>query len=164
MAETENGLEAGVRNVGRFFLAAIALVLAVSASAWLAFAMGARDAMEQIAQEERAAIVVGAGEPLTLPVKIDIQNLSCVVVTRADLKGTALRLYARNDCNRRLSYVKWGWEAVSPNRTVLHSNWTNQCPVPALTGDSAECVLEGSDEVPIDERIETLRVWATDRP
>ena len=97
---------------------------------------------------------------------IEIVKADCVDVTREDFDGGQLRLYATNNCGVTLRYLEWHYQIISPNGTIVNESWTNSCPIPRRQHDRAECVFgaRGLDEVPIDDRGATLRVWATRRP
>lgn len=164
---TEDGVNAGARNVGRFFLMAVPLILALGATAWLGFYMGVHDVRKQLSQEERAAIAVGVTDgPLVGRYRIEIERPDCVTVTRADLDGSTLYLYATNTCRRAIRYLAWHIALVSPDGTILHTKYTNLCPVPRAPNAKAECVFSRATylDVPLDDRAAVLRVWAMTSP
>lgn len=165
----EDGREAAARNWGRFALSAIPWALGMGASVWLGVYIGVHQINQQTSQEQRAAVAVGAEERPKSRITFDLSTAQtyCAGVTRADIDGPMLRLWATNDCHGPLTGMDWHYEMLSPNGTVLHASVTNQnsayseCPMPRLPKDSAECVFGSSkySELPIDDRVSTIRVW-----
>lgn len=155
----EDGVNAGYRNFGRLALMCIPFALGIGASVWLGAYIGVHDFEKQLSQEGRAAIAVGAAVRPTAKIKIEIKPQPCAAVTRADLEGQTLRLYATNDCGQRIRYMVWKYAFVSPNGTVLKDGWTNLCPLPAEKGDKAECLFESWQRITVDDRAATVRVW-----
>jgi hypothetical protein len=158
-SSNEDGMQAGWRNVGRLALWTIPLSLGLAGSVWLGFYIGVHDFRRELSQEDRAAIVVGAEVRPKGKMKITIETPFCVSVTRADLDGSALRLYAKNDCHQDISYLAWYYALVAPNGTVLHEGYTNSCAVPRHPTDLAECVFDGYSSLTIDDRAASIRVW-----
>lgn len=151
---TENGSENGVRNIGRFFLFAIPLVLGLGFSVWFGAFIGVAQYKHDLAQEKRSAIYVGAEKEIEEKIKIEVIPHDCTTITKADVKGVDLMMYARNDCRSTLSYLAWHWMALSPDGTAIDSGYTNLCPKPTLPGDKAECKLKISN----DKRMAVLRL------
>lgn len=170
----ENGYEAGQRNIGRAFLWAIPLILGLAASVWLGVWIDAHEFEHTLTQEQRAAVYVGAGNRPKSKVLVSIlpsqprfslayiKNEPCVPITKVDIDGSTLLMYARNDCKTRVTYLEWHWEEISPNGTVLSQHYTKDCATPTMTRDTAECeraVNDDSYEPSMDERTATIRVW-----
>src|SRR5258708_5935846 len=101
----EDGVNAGQRNIGRFFLAAIPWLLGLGASVWLGVWIGYHDFRHQLSQEDRAAIYVGAENRPKAKIIPTIMPKDCTHITRADIDGSTLLLWARNDCDSYLSYM-----------------------------------------------------------
>lgn len=123
MTERESGADAGLRNIGRFFLMGIPLMLGLGAAAWLGVYAGTHDFKRQLSQEDRAAIAVGAPVRPKGPMKIDIVPSRCLPIMRADIDGSVLRLYVENLCGP-ITYMRWSWTMLSPDGTAIHSGWT----------------------------------------
>lgn len=158
----ENGREAGARNAGRLMLGLIPLALGLGAAVWLGVYIDAHYFRKAMVQEQRAAEFVGVTAPLASPIKIEVgPSEFCANVTRADISGRVLKLYATNNCTTPLSRMEWHYEAISPNGTILDRGYLSDgCSFPRLVGDSAECVFgEKYEGVKDDSRIATLRVW-----
>lgn len=159
----EDGREASARNWGRLALGLIPLALALGASTWLGFYIGVHKFNRQLSQEDRAAIAVGAWERPKSRIVIDRQSGQkfCAGVTRADVDGETIRLYATNDCGKTLTDMAYHWEALSPNGTIIESSSHSAgwCSTPRLPKDSAECVFDGHYGLPSDDRLATVRVW-----
>lgn len=161
----EDGFNSGARNVGRFFLYAIPLVLGVAASVWFGVYVGVHDFHHQLTQEERAAVYTGAKDRPTSKVAVEIVPLDCTHVTRADIDGTSLIIYSRNDCHETLTYMEWHWQEVSPNGIALHEGYTNyDCPIATNPGDIAECAFTDWRSLPDDDRMDKIRVWTRNSP
>ena len=161
--QNEDGLNSGARNVGRFFLMAIPYVLGLAAMTWLGVYIGIHDFNHQLTQEERAAVYTGAKDRPTSKIAIEMKVKDCTKVTRGDIDGTTLVLYAINECHSGVGYMEWHWQEVSPNGTVIHENYTNSCPIPRSNGEIAECTFSSSilagPELPDDDRTSKVRVW-----
>jgi hypothetical protein len=157
--EHEDGVNAGTRNIGRFFLAAIPWVLGTAAAVWLSTYIALHEFRHELSQEDRAATYVGATERPKSKIKISVSEQDCSHITRADLDGSTLLIYAKNDCHETLDYLAWHWQTIAPNGTALKEGYTNSCPLPAA-GATAECRLSissyGED---LDDRVATVRVW-----
>lgn len=161
MSERENGMDSDVRNFGRLCLALIPWALGIGAAVWLGVWITGHDFRHQLSQEDRAAVYTGAEQRPKSKVVITIIPRDCTEVTRADIDGSALLIYARNDCHKRLDYMEWHWQSVSPNGTVLKDGYTNgDCPKAVEPGDVAECHMN----IDADDRAEVLRVWTTIMP
>lgn len=160
----EDGVNSGARNVGRFFLWSIPLVLGIAASVWLGVYIGIHDFHHQLTQEERAAVYTGAGSRPKSKIAVELMVRDCVQVVRADLDGSVLYLYAKNNhCEKPLTYVEYHWQELSPNGTVIHEGYTNQCSTPSVDGDIAECQFDEDHfrELPTDSRTDRIRAWTS---
>jgi hypothetical protein len=164
----EDGREASSRNWGRLALGLIPLALGAAASVWLGMYIQAHRFGRVLSQEDRAAVAVGAEVRPKGKIAIDTATAQkyCAPITRADLDGDTLRLYATNDCKVALTGMDWHYEQLSPNGTVLHDGYMNQrgndhCPTPRMVGDKSECVFAGTygGYMTVDDRVATLRVW-----
>jgi hypothetical protein len=154
----EDGINSGVRNIGRFFLALIPWAVAIGFMAWLGFWVALHQYRKEVDQERRAAEYVGAKDAPTSKVEIQVIPIDCTRVVRAYLNGEDLLLYAENKCNKTIDYMEWHWEGISPDGTLVDSGYTNvYCPHPTRPNDKAECRLKVSD----DDRIKTMRVYTS---
>jgi hypothetical protein len=161
----EDGMEAGGRNVGRLALSLIPWALGIGALVWLGVWIGIHEFRHELSQEERAAIYVGAKERPHSRLIINTIKSDCSTVTRADLDGSDLIMYAKNDCHETLRYLAWRWQLLSPDGTVLKEEYVNGCPVPRMPGDSAECRMQDHyASVSDDDRAATVRVWTQITP
>ncbi len=161
MSEQENGVQNGARNIGRLALALIPWALAIGASVWLGVYVGIHQFRHELSQEDRAAVYTAATQRQKSKIAIQIIPHDCSTVTRADIDGSTLLLYAQNNCHKRLRYFEWHWQALSPNRTILTSDWTNgECPMPIESSDVAECKME----IEPDDRTTTIRIWTQTEP
>lgn len=157
----ESGFNAGHRNVGRTALFAIPWLLGAGACIWLTFYVGIQHERAVNRQRERAAEVVGAVPRPTGKIEVQIERRGiCANVTKAEVDGSTLRLYAINDCHQNIIYMEWYFEVLSPNKTILTAGWHNggNCPNPTQPGDSAECVFD----VGTDDRAAVIRVYTGD--
>jgi hypothetical protein len=158
----EDGTNAGMRNIGRLALFLIPWALALGAAAWIGVYIGAHDFRHQLSQEERAATYTGASEKPKDKFKIVIEPHDCSHITKADIDGHVLLLYARNDCHKTLDYLAWHWQEVSPNGTIISGGYQNNayCPVPQHYSEIAECSQEISD----DDRAVQIKLWTQIEP
>lgn len=156
MKDNEDGVNAGVRNFGRLALALIPWALGIGFAAWLGVWVALHQYRHELSQEDRAAVYVGAAERPKSKLAVDIIPQDCSVITRADINGEDLLLYAKNNCHAKVRYMEWHWEALSPDRTVIHGGYENwKCPDVIMPGDVAECKLS----INMDDRTAVIRVW-----
>lgn len=154
----EDGVNAGARNIGRFFLFAIPAILGVAALIWFGAYVGVMKYKKELEQQKRAAVYVGAQETPKEKLKINVVMHDCTEVVGVDLNGRDLIIYAKNNCHTKLDYLAWHWELNSPDGTIVDSDYTNLCPRPKH-GQKAECKMRISD----DERAVSLTVWTSRR-
>ncbi len=126
--------------------------------AWISFHEWQREAR----QEARAAVYVGAPEPVKSKIKITVLNRSCIKIQRADLDGTSLTIdaYAPPGCDKDYNpgYAEWHWQQLSPNGVILHSGYSNRASISG--GEKAEFVFSGIYEgLTDDDRVAELQVW-----
>lgn len=154
----EDGLNAGFRNIGRFYLALIPWALAVGALAWMGTWVAFHEWQRETRQEKRAAIYVAAPEPVKSKIKITVLKRSCVKVERADLDGRSLIIYAAApsgcDSISGLGYAEWHWQEVSPDGTVLHADYSNEMNI--HSGEKVEFKFTIPSD---DDRVAEVRVW-----
>lgn len=151
----EDGFNSGQRNIGRFFLSAVPLVLGAAAFVWLGVWIGLHQWKHELSQEDRAAMYVGALERPKSKIKAEIQQSGCVTIDRVDIDGNQMMVYTANHCHSRITYLEYHYTALSPKKYSISSDWTNSCNMPTQPGDRAECRLKISD----DDRISSVRVW-----
>jgi hypothetical protein len=148
------------KGIGSFFLALIPWALAIGLGAWFGLYVSFHDFDHQESQEKRAAVYVGAQTPPKSKVKIEIVPHDCTHITRADIDGTQLMLYAQSTCQgRKLDYLEWHWQMIAPDSTAIQAGYENMCAVPIHYGDKAECQVEVKD----DERADKIRIWTNAR-
>lgn len=156
----EDGNNAGARNIGRLALALIPWALGLGATGWLGVWIGIHEWKHTLSQKDRAAMYVGAAERPNGKIKIEILNTSCVRVTRVDIDGSTALVYSINECHASVGYSEAHIEFISPDGTILSSEFHNEgnCPIPREHGDKAECRFNYAST---DERIAKIRAWAT---
>lgn len=154
---SENGIENGGRNIGRLALSLIPYALGLGAAVWLGVYINAHNFKHQLTQEDRAAAYVGATERPKSKILVEIIPQDCTQIFNTDIDGDTLMLYAQSNCDFKMEYMEWHWEAISPNNTIIASGYHNTAYCPALTtpGIKAECRME----VSTDDRIVKFRVW-----
>lgn len=158
---SEDGINSGARNVGRFFLALIPWALGIGALVWFGVWVGFHAYRHELEQERRAASYTGAEERPKSKIEIQVKPSGCLLVTYADFNGDTLVVYVKNACHKSLGYMEYHFQALSPNGMVLQQSYHNSasCPAPTESGDIAECKFD----VDSDDRMATLRVWASER-
>lgn len=154
----ENGMDLGARNVGKFFLALIPWALGIGFTVWFGAWVGVTKYKHDISQEKRAAVYVGAETKPEEKLKIKVVKHDSSTITKADVNGKDLIVYARNDGNK-LDYLEWHWKLISPDGTAISEGYTNQCPKPQDHGDKAECKMT----IETDDRAATLQIWTSRR-
>lgn len=170
----ESGLDAGYRNIGRFFLWAIPLVLGLAAATWLGVWIDAHELEHTLTQEQRAAVYVGAESRPKSKVLVSIlpsqpmydfaftKDEPCAPIIKVDVDGSNLLMYAQNDCRVPITRLTWHWQQVSPNGTVLTDSDWSSCAIPTIPGDKSECEVPVNGdryEPDVDSRTATIRVW-----
>ena len=153
----EDGLNSGWRKIGWLALSLVVLALGAGVASWLGVFQQAHEIKHKLSQEERAAVYVGAQKRPTSKLRIEQVKRDCPTVTRADIDGAKLLLYARNDCHQDLDYLEFHWQLLSPNQTIIKEGYTNQCAVASAPGDVSECLI---GNVSTDDRAVSVRVWA----
>lgn len=137
---------------------------------WFGVYLGIHQFRREVSQEQRAAVQVGAAERPKNKIAFDFATAQtyCAGVTRGDIEGATMRLYATNDCHKPLTGMNWYYEMLSPNGTILHAGHTGDwshvpCPAPTQVGDSSECQFAEANHydssLPIDDRVSKIRVW-----
>lgn len=153
----ESGIDSGARNFGRLCLSFIPWALGIGFLVWFIAWVGVAKYKHDLLQETRAAVYVGAEEKPQEKMVIEAINHDCTVITRADVNGTDLMLYAKSKCRQSLSYLAWHWKLLSPDGTGIAEGYTNRCPITRSYGDKSECKLRISD----DDRGSVLRIWTS---
>lgn len=143
-------------GIGTFFYASIFWVLGVGALAWLGVATGIVEFHHHLTVAERMDNRVGVGEALKNPVKVFIKaRQGCFSVNRTYADGDTITLYLHNACAEELTYSEWGWIAKAPDATVIAQHYNN-----SLDRVEVGSNLEKTMELPNDDRIATITVWA----
>lgn len=156
-----------MENSQRWTIVIVAAFVAVGVGfgVWLGFFKDAHDYGKQLSQEDRAAQYVGAAERPKSKLVIKVTDDGCAHITRAEIDGTSLLMYAQNDCGYSIHYMEWRWQTVAPDGTYLKSGYENTagCPVPVEPHAKAECHtrLAGYDES-IDDRAASVHVGIYD--
>lgn len=159
----EDGVNAGYRNLGRFFLSLIPWALGIGAMAWLGTFIAFHEWQREMRQSQRAAVYVGSPDPQKAKVKITVVKNGCITVNRVDLDGIRLVINASatSQCigSGVPNYTEWKWQLVSPDGTVLASETENSCNLDA--GAKMECRLEiGEDDRASELKISVSRgMW-----
>jgi len=153
----EDGVSSGARNFGRLCLSAIPWALGLGAAVWLGVWGGLHTYRHQLAMEARAARYVGSVTPQQSPIKIEVIARDCVRVSRADVDGSTLLIYAKNTCHEQIRYAEYHYQEISLDGTVLSQEYHNEasCGIPIFPGDSGECKFD----IPMDDRTDKIRVW-----
>lgn len=155
----EDGVDAGYRNLGRFFLALIPWALGVGAMVWLGTWIAFHVWQREERQAARAATYVASPVPQKAKIKITALVRDCLRVDRADLDGTDLLIYGRapKGCTNRVGtdYTEWHWQLLSPDGTILHQGWTNLLDLHEGTKGELKMQIES------DDRAAELQVWLT---
>ncbi len=154
----EDGINSGARSFGRLMLALIPWALGVGFASWLGLWIALHQYRHELSQEDRAATYVGATEKPKDKIVVEINHIDCTSITRVDVDGDVLLMYAQNNCHERLNYLSWNWQLVSPDGTIIRSGYENttHCPTPTLSGSIAECQIK----IEPDDRAKILRVWS----
>lgn len=159
----EDGTNAGFRNIGRLALSSIPLVLVAAACVWLGFWISAHGFFNQLNQEERRAVYVGAAIPPKAPIIIETPFKGCVKVTRVDLDGSTAAVYFENGCSGKVKWLKIYWQEISPDGTKLSSGdqFSSLSGGPDVLdyGEKGEAVLEGYHGITLDKRTEKIMFW-----
>lgn len=146
-------------GIGAFFYASIFWVIALGALSWIAVANGVVEFHHHLTLAERMDNRVGVREPLINPVKVVIPaHQGCFSVERSYVDGPAITLYIHNVCSpsEYFTYHEWGWRAKAPDGTII-SEKTDVSYDPVPQGSKLEKVME----LPDDDRIATIEVWAS---
>ena len=154
---SEDGVNAGYRNLGRFFLALVPWALGIGALAWLSVYIGVHTFYHEKLQEDRAAQWTGAEQRPAGKIAVEIRPVDCLHIKHADIDGDELSLYAQNDCHQSITYNEWHWQQISPDGTITHEGYANGATCATLNdaGDKGECKLTLED----DDRVKKIRVW-----
>lgn len=159
----EDGFNAGVRNIGTFFLWAIPLVLGAAACVWLGFFMTTRGFFNQLSQEKRRAIYVGAEDRPKSKLKIETPNEGPVKITRVDLDGSTAAVYFMNKSASMVRSIEVHWQLYSPDGTALSSGYeysqSHGGPEELNPNGKGEAVLDGYAGIKLDNRAESIRFW-----
>lgn len=156
----ESGFDAGWRSIGTFFLWCIPYVLGAAALVWLGVFIGYRGLWNQLSQEKRSAIYVGAATRPKGKLQIETPNESEVKVTRVDLNGRRAAVYFRNEGNSYAGFIQVHWQLVSPDGTLLKSGYqfseNIEGPQELNVGEQGEVVFS---DIEADSRAKSIRFW-----
>lgn len=120
----------------------------MGALVWLGFFVASHDLLNQLSQEQRRAIYVGAFHRPTSKIVVETPDKGwCVKITRVDLDGSTAAVYFQNNCIVHIGNVTVHWELYSPNRTALASGWnfSNNLEGPSdlAPGEQGEAIFQG---------------------
>jgi hypothetical protein len=151
-------------GMSAFFFAAIPYALGSGAMVWLGFFIAGRNFFNQLSQEQRRAIYVGAAEAPKSKLKIELANNGPLKITRADLDGSTVSLYFTNTGTQQVRGIKMSWQLISPDRTNLASGseYSVLCGGPNTLepGEKGESVLSGYHGINLDKRAAAIRFSA----
>jgi hypothetical protein len=152
-------------NSQRWLLVIVVAFVAIGVGfgVWLGFFRDTHNYTKQLSQEDWAAQYVAAVERPKSKIEIKVSDESCVRITRAEIEGTYLLMYAQNDCHFKIHYMEWRWQTSAPDGTYLTSGYENTaaCPVPREPGSKAECKARLTsywNDDGLDDRISALHV------
>lgn len=123
MRRDEDGFNAGARRFGALCLSLIPWALGVGAAVWFGLYLTQHYAFRQMDIEQRAAEYVGAKIPIKEKIKVKVKTKSCIVITRAVEHGDLLEAYFTNTCGVDRNYLQMEMRMISPDGTVLKSDW-----------------------------------------
>lgn len=159
----KSGFDSGWRNIGHLALAWIPYALGLGACVWLGFFMTAHGWFNQLSQEHRRAIYVGAEQRPTSKLKIQTPNEGMLKISRVDLDGSTASIYFTNAGTTKAWSIRIHWQLISPNGTLLSSGKkfasNNGGPDEMRPGDKAEVVLQGYTGIELDNRADSIRFW-----
>lgn len=159
-----DGINQGFADFGTLALFAIPYVLGLAACVWLGFLISARGFNNQLNQERRRAIYVGAEVTPKSPLEIEIINTGIVKITKVDLDGETAMVYFTNQSAHKTQFIKINWQLVSPDGTKLSSGCADSeyCGGPGVLegGGKGEAVLSGHHGISFDKRAVKVQFWA----
>lgn len=119
----KNPMQIEISGFSALMFALIPWALAIAAAAWLVFFDGARILARTMSQEKRAATYVGAKVAPKEPMKIEIkaQPNDRIVIDKVDFDGGDLWVYYRNAGTGRETYIKFAWQQLAPDGTIIKS-------------------------------------------
>lgn len=160
MAEhgSEDGVNAGHRNMGRFFLFAIPAVLGIAASIWLGVYIGIHNFRRELSQEDRRAVFVGAYQRPKSKLRIETPAMRCLKITHVDLDGGTATVYFQNNCTGETTNRMLRYQTLAPDGTVLHGGWDWTYTGSLKGGEQAEVI----EKLELDDRAAGIRFWIED--
>lgn len=146
-------------GVGAFFYASILALLIGALMMYFAFYTGIINWQKAQRIEGRMDNRVGVNGQLEKPVDLIILKKSCLLVNRAYLDGSVGTMYLKNECHTNLNYHAWHWNAVAPDGTIIHQDYSNS--INELESGEVTEVLFNVEE---DDRISKVIIWTTITP
>jgi hypothetical protein len=113
----------GSRGFGSLMFSVIPAAIAGAAILWLIAITGVIDLTSQLRQERRAAERVGIVVMPKVPIKLTINEDTCVKVDKSFLDGSTLTFYVVNHCHYGMEYVKDTYRIIAPDGTVIKSDF-----------------------------------------
>src|SRR6188508_2176701 len=98
----EDGINAGIRNIGRYALFMIPAALGGAACLWIAAGLGWIDLSREIRKERRLLDGVHISVPADEPIKQVAFDDRCLKVDKMFLDSEHVTFYVRNSCDRYL--------------------------------------------------------------
>lgn len=107
--------------------------IAVGSLFWLTLFKDAHFFRRELSLEERKGLAVGVVSPLQEPIRVEFKNPknACVRIESAELDSSNLLVYYRNTCSADIEFLRFQWNGVSPDGTILFSQFTYATDVPA---------------------------------
>jgi len=155
----ESGKQAGLRNMGRFFLFMIPSALGGAAILWIIAAFGWIDLTRELRMGQRTMQSVGLSVLPRTPIVLLAHDGLCLKADSSYMDGNRLQFYAKNTCDRWLPSPSFSYRIKAHNGTVIDSHlW-------AFNGDRAIGPQERREQyvhVDDDRRAETVELWMID--
>jgi len=157
----EDGFHAGARNIGRYFLFLVPLVLGLGASAWLGVWIQAHYFLIDRAQEQRSGSFVAAPDPERAPYLITTYTGgSKIKIDAVDIHNGVMTVRFHNFSAIEANNLQLHWQWIAPDGTKLadHWDWCYKLKGPSGIGGAEKGIVEESDLNP-DPRASGVGVW-----
>jgi hypothetical protein len=140
---------------------AVPAILGIGALIWLMFFRDALGFRRELRVEDRGMQFVGEPNVPESKIKIVTPKHGCIIVTAADLDGTEMTAYARNDCHARIwNWNHWHWREKAADGTIIGQGLESSQPYPTNPGEKAEAKFN----IPTDNRTVEIDVYVTGVP
>ena len=161
----EDGINAGVRNIGRYALAAIPAALGGAACLWIMAASGCLDLGNKINTSRRSFDAVGMTALPTEPITLVLINAQCLQIEKAFIDADTVITYVKNACDRWLKSPNYHYQTQAADSTVILSGrWAFSGVKSIGPGERREqrVWLDGRDYVELDPRTVKIVVSVLD--